>query len=311
MRPSLERLEAFVAAARAGSFSAAARSLGKAQSSLSGAISQLEIELGVELFDRTTRIPTLTVAGERLLLSAQTVTDRMRMFEAEAEALTAGTSGSLAISVNVPMRMLARPIREFAERYPLTDLVVQAPVGERRIADDVLRDEAAIGVALAEPDYPRSLAFRRLGTVVMVHVAHRDHPLARRGRVSFADLREHRRLVYADRRPAQPTSEYLQSAHSWRLYDYGALVELTRAAVGWATVPRQFILDELRSGEFVELRLTAYQHTDWLVGVDLIHRREGPVSEQELWLRERLSAHRVFEQDTQGSPTPPSSAPRG
>ncbi|NVL29209.1 LysR family transcriptional regulator, partial [Pseudomonas syringae pv. actinidiae] len=52
MSYSPEALEAFVQIAALGSFSAAARRLGKSQSTISEAISRLEIDLGLELFDR-------------------------------------------------------------------------------------------------------------------------------------------------------------------------------------------------------------------------------------------------------------------
>ena len=55
MNPSMEQLEAFVAAAAQGSFSGAARALGKAQSAVSTQISNLEIDLGVELFEPRVR----------------------------------------------------------------------------------------------------------------------------------------------------------------------------------------------------------------------------------------------------------------
>ena len=67
MQVSIEQLEAFAAAAEQGSFSAAGRSLGKAQSAISTQVANLEIDLGVELFDRSGRSPVLTEAGARLL----------------------------------------------------------------------------------------------------------------------------------------------------------------------------------------------------------------------------------------------------
>lgn len=63
MTPSLEQFKALLAAAETGSFSAAARRLGKAQSVVSTAIANLEIDLGLELFDRSGRYPVLTEAG--------------------------------------------------------------------------------------------------------------------------------------------------------------------------------------------------------------------------------------------------------
>lgn len=57
----LDQMQAFVFAAKLGSFSAAARRMGKAQSAKSMAIANLEIDAGVEIFDRQGRSPVLTV----------------------------------------------------------------------------------------------------------------------------------------------------------------------------------------------------------------------------------------------------------
>ncbi|PRB40095.1 LysR family transcriptional regulator [Arthrobacter sp. MYb23] len=298
MNISLDRLEAFVTVCEAGSFSAAARRLNRSQSSLSGAIAQLEIEIGVDLFDRTTRIPTITEAGQRLVLDARTVIERARAFELQADAFATGTAHTMTISVNIPLRMISEPLKEFGARFPHVNLVVQNPADQRPISDYVLSGSTAMGVCFTLPNYPRSLDFRRLGNLILVHVAHKDHPLARRELVKFEDLREHRRLVYADQANVHPTGEYLRNAQVWQIFDYGPLVELTRAGLGWGTVPRQFILQELASGELVELRLEAYQHTDWLVGVDLLYSLERRPTEPELWLRNRLASHVVSERPT-------------
>ena len=60
---SPEAMEAFAAAAALGSFSAAARQLGKSQSTISTAIANLEADLDLTLFDRSSRLPVLTTAG--------------------------------------------------------------------------------------------------------------------------------------------------------------------------------------------------------------------------------------------------------
>lgn len=63
MAVSLDQLQAFVAAAEAGSFSGAARALRKAQSAVSTQVANLEADLGLELFNRAGRNPVLTPAG--------------------------------------------------------------------------------------------------------------------------------------------------------------------------------------------------------------------------------------------------------
>ena len=60
---NLEQLRMFIETAESGSFSACARRLGKVQSAVSQGIANLEIELNTNLFDRTSRKPSLTPHG--------------------------------------------------------------------------------------------------------------------------------------------------------------------------------------------------------------------------------------------------------
>ena len=71
----LEQLRHFIAAAEAGSFSAAARSLYISHSTVCRSVSALEEELGVRLFERSSRDFRLTEAGETLLPQAQGLLD--------------------------------------------------------------------------------------------------------------------------------------------------------------------------------------------------------------------------------------------
>lgn len=71
----LEQLEIFVAVARCGSFTAAAKQLYISHSSTSRAISALEDELGVRLFYRGNRVNGLTAAGETLMEEAVKLLD--------------------------------------------------------------------------------------------------------------------------------------------------------------------------------------------------------------------------------------------
>lgn len=70
---TLKQLEAFYWAAKLGTFAIAARRLHVTQSSLSKRIAELEADLGQLLFDRSSRRPTLTAAGELLLEKAGTM----------------------------------------------------------------------------------------------------------------------------------------------------------------------------------------------------------------------------------------------
>ena len=64
--PSIDQLLVLLTVAEAGSFTAAARRLGRAISAISYAIDTLEAQLGLSLFDRgTTRKPRLTPRAKR------------------------------------------------------------------------------------------------------------------------------------------------------------------------------------------------------------------------------------------------------
>ncbi len=93
--PVPDQLQAFVAAAESGSFSGAARKLGKAQSVISAAVANLEIDLGNALFDRTARYPVLTPAGERLLVEARVILERCEHFRGVAMSLGEGVESRL------------------------------------------------------------------------------------------------------------------------------------------------------------------------------------------------------------------------
>src|SRR5271166_920756 len=70
---SLDQLRTFIAAAEEGSFSAAGRRLGRAQSVVSQTIANLEAQLGLPLFERAGRYPELTEQGRILLADARAV----------------------------------------------------------------------------------------------------------------------------------------------------------------------------------------------------------------------------------------------
>ncbi|WP_147473197.1 LysR family transcriptional regulator, partial [Pseudomonas salomonii] len=97
---SNEVLQAFVQAATQGSFSAAARNLGKSQSTVSAAVASLEIDLDVVLFDRTSRKPTLTPAGHVLLLRAEQVLEASSRLELAASQLSQGLEPKLTIAMS-------------------------------------------------------------------------------------------------------------------------------------------------------------------------------------------------------------------
>lgn len=302
MRYSLEQLQTFATAARTGSFSAAARELGKTQSTVSLAIANLEVDMGVPLFDRATRVPTLTEPGQRLLREVREVLDRCLVLEGHARSLSDAIEPGLTVAIEIPYSTLTTPLAAFAAAFPFVDLDIRHPL-HGDVSALVHDGQAQLGVAFAQPGYPRDLDFVQLGKLVLSHVAARGHPLAQQREVNFPDLHQHRRLSFSAHSERLPTTEYLGATRCWRAESYLALLEMTRAGLGWATLPRQLVLRELADGDLVELRLRAYPHTDWLLGVDLLWNKARPLGKAGTWLRAELERFKVSEVDSVGHPT--------
>ncbi|GAA3742562.1 DNA-binding transcriptional LysR family regulator [Spinactinospora alkalitolerans] len=120
MNLSLRQLEAYAAVARAESFTAAARELRVAQSSLSRTVLELERILGVRLFDRTTRSIRRTPEGEELLLVAERVLTAHRAEMTRLERYLAGERGGVTVATlpSIAAVLLPPVIAEFRARQP-------------------------------------------------------------------------------------------------------------------------------------------------------------------------------------------------
>ncbi|WP_171016133.1 LysR family transcriptional regulator [Ramlibacter sp. 2FC] len=291
----MEQLEVFAAAARERSFSATARKLGKSQSAISTAIAELEIDLGVELFDRGARYPVLTHAGTALLAEVDAILSHRDTLLDRANALTGLCEPRVAIAMEdaCPYGVIAPTLSRFAARFPMVQVEILQPLSTP-LAEMILAGEAALGLGCPQPDYPAGIGFRRLGEVTLVNVVRADHPLGAIASVSFAHLADHMKLSMAAQSRRVTTSEYLKSPRQWLVHSELALLELLKGGLGWAAVPRRLVADELASGELVELRLEAYPFTQWTVGLDLVWQVDTKPGVAGTWLRVELGNTKVF-----------------
>src|SRR6478752_1699227 len=117
---SLDQLRTFIAAVDEGSFSAAARRLNRVQSAVSG----LEEQIGVTLFDRSGRFPKLTAEGVLLLADARAVVSGVDTLKARAKLMASGLEAELSVVVDVffPTAVVTAVAKAFAGQFPLTPL---------------------------------------------------------------------------------------------------------------------------------------------------------------------------------------------
>lgn len=254
MAVSLEYLASFVAAAECGSFSAAGRRLGKAQSAISSAVANLEIDTGVQLFARTGRYPELTTEGEVLLREARTILARCNDFMNRAYALSDKVDARIRIAIDeiIPTEFLVHVFTRFHKSFPATELeVLYGSLTD--IETLVVEDRADLGV-LAPFNTPGQAVVNRLLTYMSVSlVVAASHPLAEQANVEISDLAKHRQLVITSRGGEHEPDETIYSSCPWMLESTPLIHDLVRAGVGYSYLPNDLVASELQSGTLVKL----------------------------------------------------------
>jgi DNA-binding transcriptional LysR family regulator len=165
---TLANLESFVRAAEGGSFSEAARRLGLTAAAVSRNVAMLERNLGVRLFQRSTRKLTLTEAGERFLVLIDGNLDALQAAIAEAAAHNSEPAGVLKVSLipSFGVTHILPLLPPFLAKYPR---IKPEWHFETRPVDLIAENyDAAIGGAF---DLAPGLVARTLAPVHVVAVA--------------------------------------------------------------------------------------------------------------------------------------------
>lgn len=286
---NLDQLQAFVTAADQGSFSAAARTLGKAQSAVSTAVINLEIDSGVELFDRRGRNPRLTDAGSALLEYARSVLQSRLEFTAHATSISEGveTQLSIAIEQGIFVHSLLNIFDELGQQFPFIEVELLDP-GTNDVAGLLKDGRADIGIMMEQESYPKGFYFRGIGHSLQVPVCSRTHPLSKRKQVSHADLRQYRQLVTRSR-SLEDTSHLREqkSPKVWFGESPYVIMELLASGLGWAVLPWTVVIEKLVSGELVRLHYD-FQQSKILQGVDVVWTERRALGSGGQWLLNRL-----------------------
>jgi len=115
----IDKLEYFIALAKARHFGRAAEELGITQPTLSAGIKQLEDQLGVMLVQRGSRFQSLTPEGEQVLGWARRIVGDTRAMREEMRAAKRGLSGRIRIAaIPTALAMVARLTTPFREKHP-------------------------------------------------------------------------------------------------------------------------------------------------------------------------------------------------
>ena len=252
-------MRALVTVAKLGSFSAAARELAVTPGMLSKQVKHLEQELDVRLLHRTTRGVSLTDAGELYVDQVVDILQRIEDTEMAVTALNAAPRGVLRMSCppSFGTHVLTPVIAAFAHDNPAVRIELGLQDDEPDVIVSrldlvfrlgVLKDSSLISkqvgsapfVLCAAPSY-----IERSGRPVVLS------ELSRFNCITDASIQAHDRweFIANGRIVSQAVGGNFSSLST------EAVIEVTAAGLGLTYVPRYAVVDELASGDIVELKL--------------------------------------------------------
>jgi DNA-binding transcriptional LysR family regulator len=257
--------------ARAGSFAAAARELGKVPSALTYSVRQLEDALDVLLFDRRSRQARLTAAGEELLNEGRRLLAEMDAVANRVRRVSTGWETQLTLAADGVLSRLTllelceafyalRPLRG-SDAGPGTRLRLRTEVlagtwealvsGQADLALGVQRDLSAPGIEV-----------QPLGEMAFVFAVAPHHPLAaREGALEDAELVRHRAVAVADsaQRLSPLTVNLLPGQDVLTVSSMQAKIEAQLRCLGCGFVPEPLVRDHLRAGRLVQKQVQRSQ----------------------------------------------------
>ncbi len=272
----IDKLEMFIALAGERHFGRAAESLGITQPSLSGAIRQLEDQLGVQLVFRGSRFQGLTPEGQRVLDWARRIVGDARTMREEMRALRSGVSGNIRLGV-IPtaLPMVARLSAPFLARNPNTRLTILSHTSAEIMAGiEGLTLDAGITYLDNEPlGRVAQVPLYREGYRLMMAAA---SPLAARPSITWAEAAgEALCLLTPDMQNRRIINQHMAEAYASvapRVESNSTIALVAHVATGqWSSIVPEVLATQLGAPGIVSVPLVE-PDARHLVGLVAAHR---------------------------------------
>ncbi len=257
MRFSLRQLEVFVAVSRHESASRAAEVLSLSQSAISMALMELERQFDTQLFDRDRKRLQLNEIGSRLLPKAIELLDRAH----EIETLLADDSGfgPLRIGASLTIGNYLAPllIGNFMQQHPSCRVHLDV-ANSAAIIERIAHFDLDLGLIESDCQHPDIEVIPWVKDELAIFAAP-EHPLAKKGELSLADLVATKWIM---RELGSGTRQTFDHAMRSLLSQLDILLELehteaikraVESGLGIGCVSRLTLKDEFRRGNLVPL----------------------------------------------------------
>lgn len=244
-----DTLKDFLAVARTGSLSGAARELRSTQPTVGRRIEAMEDRLGTSLFIRTSRGLQLTETGEAILDHARHLEDEIHAIERITTGEETGLRGTVTIAATEALgaSWLTQALLPFYRENP--GVHIELNLGYSAV--DLLRGEADIAIRMYRPEQ-KDLIIRKAGSVSFALYAAQSYLNQHGAPRTLAELRQHtfvapNREVWRFLQPALVSSDMQLGEIVFRANSIMALLNAVRAGygIGFFTMPFAAQFDDL------------------------------------------------------------------
>lgn len=193
----IRQIEYFTEVAKQLSFTKAASTLHVSQPSISKAIQNLEVELGVPLFYRSSKQLELTDAGQAVLVNAQHVLEAFKNLRSELTDLMELKKGQIRIGIPpiVGAEFFSKLVSQYKEKFPYIEIIL-TEVGSKKIRLGVEAGDLDIGLICNLNIVNENLESMAILKDPLMLIVHRDHPLANESYVNISDLEKETFVIY-------------------------------------------------------------------------------------------------------------------
>jgi len=283
-----DQVPLFLAVLDTGSFSAAARHLGRVPSAVSMAIAQLEAELDLPLFERTGREPRPTAAARALEPQARLLAAQLQQLNQQAQALHLGLEERLtfAIAPELLSTGWADALAPLVQELPT--LAVEVLAAPQSDALELLHaGRAHLALVFERPAMDGREDFQEMGQETLVAVmspqyapwraAQAAHGAAAGSpQLSVEQLAATRQVLVASRDPAQTDARFVFAHQQWRTDSHQAALSLVSAGLGWGWLPKGLVEPHIQAGSLLEIPVLNLSNGTTLF-VDWVWSKERPL----------------------------------
>ena len=248
MTVSIDQLQAFVETAEKGSFRGAAISLGKHSSTVGELVANLEIDLGLTLFERSRRSVSLTAQGEELLPFARPVIQELGQFQDKADAMLEGKPNRFSLALDTALRCpeVSACYRQVAQQFPGINMRILS--GDSLQVLSWLRSGVAdVGMMptmmRSAPDMTISRGFAfNLNCIVGPQVQVVD------GSLPASTVRNMPQVVHHFMVAGGMEDFHRYSHHSIEANNANEVIEMVAAGLGWGYAPGHLAQPQVEAG---------------------------------------------------------------